>query len=149
MLYREIREEQQAAYNNNSIFWIIAAGEDDFKRQLAAEIKQRGIAESEVISIGAGGFTTADGLSQIKDAETRAQRRIQQEVIPNPSEIIKAFYYELCNYEFLYSQDDEEILKLFSLTPEQVNENEYLTDCYNEAKRKYFDSINKSEEALQ
>lgn len=142
MLYTEIKNECQNKFNKIKIFFVIAFNDDDAEKQFREGLKKYNLTEDEVVYIGGGGYTTEQGFEEMKRISEEKMSRIQHEVIPNKSEFVNALHYEINNFEYVYSHDDDEILSCFGFSSDDLKTNEYLNECFVEAVNEYMSKIN-------
>ena len=144
MRYKQIKEEYQRAYNAAFVFWIITTSQEEAERKFKEALEEYSLNESDVISFGAGGYTTKEGLQQIEAAAKRKKERIQAEVLPDKKELTAAFKSLMLDYEYCFMDDadiEPHILKPLGLSWNDINGNVFYGDCYDDARRLYYKAI--------
>lgn len=119
MNYQELSKVLQARIDELPVFFAFSDSQFD------EGCKRLGVLEpkSELTSIGAGGFMKKSDRHLMTEA-FRLNREERDAWISDPENLKQAFEYELGNYEYCYSEDDEQIFEAVGLdikesTPEQ------------------------------
>lgn len=141
--YQEIKNELHEDYKNAFKFVIIETNKEEANKKYEEAIKKHNLQGKKIIYIGCGVYTTEEGLQQMQEATRKNNRRIKEEILSSREELIKAFKYEMLNYEFayMYYEDTPQILDNFNITLEELEQNEFYAECWKEAKKLYFASV--------
>lgn len=136
--YVQLKNEIQKAFDNFPFGF--AFNNEQFENMK----KQLGVTEdSELISIGAGGYIRKSDEKALDDLCNMKCKRIQEEInndIDGTGFIKDMFLYELANHEYCITYELDDTLDALDLTYEQVINDEKLKTGLALAKAEYLES---------
>ena len=131
MRYYTLKERQQEEVNNFPMMFAFS------KKQLEQGCEKLGVkdAESELYSIGAGGFIRRDDSKEF-DALVNRLSDEMEEALKDYDFLKDALRYELDNHEYCITMDPERALNALGFTLEDVKNNDQLRQALNEVASK-------------
>lgn len=137
-IYIELKKRQQQRMSDFLDQYAFFAFNND---QLEKGLQKLGATKEDIVSIGAGGFITADQVqTYCKMLMKHAAER--QEALDNPETgamyAFQMFLCELADHEYTWTQDTEETLEALGYTNEDVESNPKLKA----ALKKAMDALN-------
>lgn len=137
--YAEIKKINQEEYN--AFPFGFAFTESQFEEAK----KKLGVTDnSELISIGSGGFIRKSDVQALDEMAERCSRRMQEAIANDPDGtgfIKDMFLYELANHEYCYTYELDDTLYALDLTYDEVQKDHRLMTGLELAKAQYFANI--------
>lgn len=96
-----------------------------------------------LLPIGMGGYLLKSKVDEYKKANKELDNNyiiMRNILLGDLEELKKAIIYEMSNFEYIYSEDDEQVLNALNLSKEDFN-NELVLKTYKEARKEYFASV--------
>lgn len=96
-----------------------------------------------LLSIGMGGYLLKSKVEEYKKANEELNNNytiMRNILLSDLKELKKAIIYEMSNFEYIYNEDDEQVLNALNLSEEDFN-NEPVLKIYKEARKEYFASV--------
>lgn len=123
------------------MFYIFATNEEEAEEQFQKKLQERGWnVESVVFAYPFDSYTTKENAAKVKKIFEDKHRNIE-ELKKNRPEFVRGLRYEINNYEYCCSFDEEqttrEVLECFYIkepTP-------YEEECFKEALSKYMEAV--------
>lgn len=140
MKYITLKESQQEQVNNFPMIFAFS------NKQLEQGCEKLGVkdAESELYSIGAGGFIRKKDSKDFNALIARLDEEMQ-EALKDYNFLYDALSYELGNHEYCITTNPEPALNVLGFTLEDVKNNDQLRQALNEAANKIL--LNAAKEA--
>lgn len=105
--YIEMKERHQRDFDELPLMFAFD------RKQFEQGLEKRGWKEDQVVSMGCGGYATADGAKVIMDALKHHADELTA-AMEDPEFAYGAFLYEMVNHEYSYNYDgDWDVLKCF------------------------------------
>jgi len=96
--------------------------------------------KTELINLGAGCIIKKINLEKYKNLKNKQFKELLKKY-EDDDFLFEAFKFELSNHEYIYNQDDEEVLGVLGIRLEALNNNTRINKIYNEARTKYLEEV--------
>lgn len=106
------------------------------KKQLEEGLQRLGVTEEEITSIGMCGFILKKDKKKFNVLINDLELKLKSFIEKDDEFVLQMFEYEMGNFEYYISEDDEEVLLACGLSLESLKDDR-LSKLYEEAKRKY------------
>jgi|GEM_PF-6820006 len=137
-MYDEYVQKLQEEWNALPVFYAIAMDESGLTRKLQEVLVKRGLNASqinEVCSLGDGCFCLKGDVALLKEYSERNRNKLA-DAMQEPGFAYQAFYAELVNNEFCFTEDESDALDALKLTSTEVEDNPMLKRSLAKAKKK-------------
>lgn len=122
MGYEEIlkrHEEEASTFSKGKIYFIFASTESE----LIEELDKRGLAPSDVRSIGGGGYIKKEYVKDFQDLLTRHSKEKKEYTLNNIYEVVLYYCWDYELYISISYDLDTMLTDLLDLTPEEIQDN--------------------------
>lgn len=130
MKYQELREKQQAEFNDFPCFYAFSNG------QFEEGLRKLGATEKELYRGPGGMFYRKTEGPRLKEMFCR----FEQELLAGFKDdafLYDAFYYELANHEYCITLDPEDTFDALGLSVSEVESDPRMLAIYQQARRDY------------
>lgn len=122
----------------NSFPMMFAFSKEQFKEGLA----KLGVGESEVMSIGSGGYIRKKDKVDYNNLLKSFDEDLNKYVKSDDEFVLQMFEYEMANHEYCITYDDDEVISCCGLKLKEFYEDERLKSLYIKAKESYLKNCN-------
>lgn len=137
MTYTEFKQQKTSEYNALPIKY--AFGEQQQKEMIKAFGLENELNPYSFISrIGMGGYILTKDLPMLKEFNDKWEK-VAKACYEDLGFVTSMFYKELWNHEYIYSEDDDEILRACGISFDEFQNNKTYQLAMRIAKRNYFD----------
>lgn len=131
--YKKFKEKMTKEVN--SLPMIFAFSNEQFEEGK----KKLGVKEnSELVSIGAGGFMKKNDIQLLRDMRDRHNKEFAEK-IKDDKFLYEAFLHELWNHEFCITFDPEPTVNALCFTMEEFEKDERALKIFKKAKKDYLE----------
>lgn len=106
------------------------------KKQFEEGLQRLGVTEEEITSIGMCGFILKKDEKKFNALINDLELKLKSFIEKDDEFVVQMFEYEMGNFEYYISGDDEEVLLACGLSLESLKDDR-LSRLYEDAKKKY------------
>lgn len=117
MTYKELRDKHEKEVNEFP--FVFAFSNEQFYKGISEKWGYTPEDTGKIFNLGAGAFIRKEDAPRLKEMQERHVRELS-EALQSAAFFEDALYYELCNHEYVITNDPEEALNALGLTADDI-----------------------------